>query len=361
MDARKVLEMGGGTVLISLPKAWARRNGIVKGGSVVVEEVSPSRLMVGPMRAEQEAKTAVVPYPRESLSHVVNDVTGAYLLGNDTIKIDGSEAISREDRERVKAVISRLVGLEIMDEDSRSMTLQFLPQPSTLNPERIVRRMEGLTRGMLRDARDALSSEDGRMMALVAERDDEVDRLYFLLVRAIRTATIDPDVARGYDLTPVECLDYRVLASFIEGLGDTITEFAGRASEDLPRAEAAREMARLLGTLEEMEATSLGVFLGRKTGQSRSGYLRVDAMHEQVGARLSRLAQEGGISSRAVVDLLSMLERISKALVDISDLSLPSYQFGYGSRSPPGGEGGRTEGRPSRARGATRPLRGREG
>ena len=116
------------------------------------------------------------------------------------IKIEGSQTISREDREKVKAVIRRLVGLEIMDEDSKSLTLQFLPEPSTLDPEKIVRRMGSLTRGMLRDAREALVGEDRKMMSLIAERDDEVDRLYFLLVRAIRTATIDTEVARRYDL-----------------------------------------------------------------------------------------------------------------------------------------------------------------
>ena len=34
------------------------------------------------------------------------------------------------------------------------------------------------------------------MLSLIAERDDEVDRLYFLVVRAIRTATIDLEVSR---------------------------------------------------------------------------------------------------------------------------------------------------------------------
>src|SRR5271169_5623975 len=111
MDARKVLEMGGGTVLISLPKSWAKRNGIVKGGSVLVEEISPSRLMVSPMARELESKTAVVAYPRESLSYVINDITGAYLIGNNIIKIEGRQTISREDREKVKGAIRRLVGL----------------------------------------------------------------------------------------------------------------------------------------------------------------------------------------------------------------------------------------------------------
>ncbi len=331
MDARKVLEMGGGTVLISLPKAWAKRNGIVKGGSVLVEEISPNRLIVSPMSREQEPKTAVVVYPSDNLSHVVNDITGAYLIGNNVIKIEGSQTISREDREKVKAVIRRLVGLEIMDEDSKSITLQFLPEPSTLNPEKIVRRMGSLTRGMLRDTREALAIEDSKTMSLIAERDDEVDRLYFLLVRAIRTATIDAEVSERYNLSPVECLDYRVLASFIEGVGDTVAEFSGRASEQLPGPPSAKEIGDVLKILEEMEETSVRIFLGREGGQSRKGYLQVDEMHREVIGRLRRIAQGGTISTRAVVDLLGMLERISKAFVDISDLSLPTFQFREGS------------------------------
>jgi phosphate uptake regulator len=327
MDARKVLEMGGGTVLISLPKAWAKRNGIVKGASVLVEEISPDRLIVRPMAREQDPKTAVIVYPRENLSHVINDITGAYLIGNNFIRIEGRETISREDREKVKAIVRRLVGLEIMDEDSKSLTLQFLPEPSALDPEKIVRRMGSLTRGMLRDAGEALISQDSKMMSLIVERDDEVDRLYFLLVRAIRTATIDPELAERYNLTPVECLDYRVLASFLEGLGDTIAEFSGRASEEPPGAQPAREIAGVLKSLEEMEETSLSIFLGRKTGASRRGYLHIEATHQEVTVTLRRIAQAGGISTRAMVDLISMLERISKTFVDISDLSLPTYQF----------------------------------
>ena len=106
--------------------------------------------MVTPMSREQEPKTASISYPGENLSHVINDITGAYLIGNDVIKIQGTQAISREDRDKVKAAIRRLVGLEIMDEDSKSLTLQFLPETSALDPERIVRRMGSLTRGMLR-------------------------------------------------------------------------------------------------------------------------------------------------------------------------------------------------------------------
>lgn len=327
MDARKVLEMGGGTLLISLPKAWARRNGIAKGGSVLVEEVTADRLVVRPLEGERETRTAEITYPRENLSYVINDITGAYFIGDDVIKIVGKQAITREDREKVKAAIRRLVGLEIMDEDSRSLTLQFLPEPSTLDPEKIVRRMGSLTKGMLRDAREALVDADGKAMTLISERDDEVDRLYFLLVRAIRTATIDPEIARRYGLSPVECLDYRVLASFVESLGDTIGEFSSRAAREPPASSALEGTSQVLRILEEMEEVSLRAFLGRKNGVSRKGYVQIDAMHQDIVARIRRIAQEGGTSTSSLLDLFGLLERMSKTFVDISDLALPTYRF----------------------------------
>src|ERR1700730_11022019 len=189
MGIRKVLEMGGGTVLISLPKDWAKKNGIVRGSTVVVEEISARRLLVRPVEGgETPEKTSevVIEYPRENLSYVTNDVTGAYLVGSNTIRVDGTQVITREDRSRLKAAVTKLVGLEIVAEDAKGMTMQFLPDPTALNPEKIVRRMAGLISGMLRDSGEGIR-HDPSILALVGERDDEVDRQYFLLVRTIRT------------------------------------------------------------------------------------------------------------------------------------------------------------------------------
>ena len=160
MDTRKVLEMGGGTVLISLPKSWAKRNGVVRGSSVAVEEISARRLLVKPLdggETARETKEVVIDYPRENLSYVTNDITGAYLIGSNAIRIEGRQVITREDRGRLKAAVTRLVGLEIVDEDSKGMTLQFLPDPAALDPEKIVRRMASLIGGMLRDSGEGIS------------------------------------------------------------------------------------------------------------------------------------------------------------------------------------------------------------
>src|SRR5438445_9412242 len=89
MNARKVLEMGG-SFLVSIPKDWAKRNGVSNGDTVVVEELSERKLVVRPIQPTEGApKEVEVEYPREDLTYVINDVTGAYLLGYDIIRGPG--------------------------------------------------------------------------------------------------------------------------------------------------------------------------------------------------------------------------------------------------------------------------------
>jgi phosphate uptake regulator len=332
VHARKVLEMGGGTLLVSLPKGWTRKNGIRKGSTVAVEELSPTKLIVRPLGEGPETHGEVsVEYPREDLTHVVNDITGAYLLGYDSIHVIGRKVIAREDRERLKATIRRLIGLEIMDENSKQISLQFLLEPTALDPEKIARRMSSILEGMMKDTAEGVTSADSRLLALVSERDDEIDRLYFLLVRTVRTATIHPDVAERYGLEPVDVLDYRVLASFLESTGDAMAELSKKLSISRLDRRAARELGSCMLRLAEMEGLATQSFFNRKTGRSRGLYLQVDSMSKEVSGMVGMIASLSESSGTPAVEIVGAVERVSRLLVDISDLAVPTRSIGRSS------------------------------
>ena len=337
MDTRKVLEMGG-SFLVSIPKDWAKRNGVSKGNTVVVEELSERRLVVRPIeRIESAPKEIEVEYPREDLTYVINDVTGAYLLGYDIIRVQGRTVMTREDRERLKSTIGRLIGLEIIDEDSKKMTLQFLLEPTGLTPERIARRMMGIIEGMIKDTREGVATRNPKVIALVAERDDELDRLYFLLVRAVRTAAMDQEVAQRYALTPVEILDYRVLASFLESVGDTVAELSKKLAEELPSKDVEGDLVGSLKKLETMESLTMQSFLERKISRTRGTYLQMGSLSNEVSGLSTRIARRPESKGGNTVELLGLLERASSLFVDISDLSAPNYPP-LTSRSPDPGQ-----------------------
>ena len=328
MPARKAIEMGEGTILVSLPKEWVRKNGVKKGDTLSVEELSAGKLMVKPLDGgEEEPKQITVEYPGEDLSQVTIDVTGAYLLGYDVIKVVGSKVITREDRSGIKGTIGRLVGLEIMDEDSKRITMQFLLEPTAIIPERIVLRMSGLLDGMLKDMAEALAKGDSKLLALVGERDDEVDRLYFLLVRATRAAIVRPEVAEGYGLSPVDLLDYRVLASFLESIGEAVTVLSRKLHGNAEPKQLAREYSACVMRLAAMNDLATQGFISRRAGRQRTINKRVNTLALEVTQRLAAIAKLPTGDGAETAETLASLERVSKLLVDVSDLAVITQQM----------------------------------
>ena len=315
--------MGGGTLLISLPKDWAKRNGVKKGATMAVDELSSRKLIVRPIEdVVDKPREIEVEYPGEDLSEVMNDVTGAYLLGFDVIRIVGKKVISREDRARLKATIAHLVGLEIMDEDSKRVVVQFLLESSAIIPEKIVRRMSSILDGMLRDITEGLTRGDAKLLALVAERDDEVDRLYFLLVRAIRAAIMRPEIAESYGLSPVDVLDYRVLASFLESVGDAVAELSKKLRYSRASRQLSREFAACVSRLKQMNDLATQAFISRRAGRPRSVKMTVNALSQEMSQDLGRIAQLPVAQGASVTETLGSLERVSELLVDVSDLAV---------------------------------------
>ncbi len=315
--------MGGGTLLVSLPIDWARKNRVKKGATLAIEELGGRKLIVKPIEGGEDApREVVVDYPGEEFTQVANDVTGAYLLGYDVIRIVSRRTMSREDRAKLKLAMGRLVGLEVMDEDSKRITLQFLLESSAIIPERIVRRMSGLLEGMLRDTEEALTKGDPKLLGLVSERDDEVDRLYFLLVRATRDAITRPDVAERYGLSPVDVLDYRVLATFLESVGDAITELSKKLHDAERSREISREYAFCVTRLKEMNDLATQAFISRRAGKPSSINQRVNALAAEVSDKLSEIAKSRSSESPLLAEIIGSLDRVSKLLVDVSDLAV---------------------------------------
>ncbi len=319
--------MGEGTILVSLPKSWVRKNGIRKGDDLSVEELSARKLIVKPLEgAEDTPKAVEIEYPGDDLSQVTNDVTGAYLLGHDVIRIVGTKVITREDRAGIKATIGRLVGLEIMDEDSKRITIQFLLEPTAIVPEKVVRRMSGLLEGMLKDTAEALSKGDDKLLALVGERDDEVDRLYFLLVRATRAAIVSPEMAEGYGLSAVDLLDYRVLASFLESVGDAVSELSHKFLQGEISRQLAKEYSACIGKLMTMNDLATQAFISRRAGRPRTINRQVSALAEEVTRGLAAIAKMPSADGASTAETLASLERVSKLLVDVADLAVITQQ-----------------------------------
>ncbi len=323
MELRKIQRTSGGTFFVCLPKDWAERSGLSRGSIVSVSETANARLCIDPKYGAERAPQVAVVKPSPLLNR---EVIGNYLLGHDIVRVEAKGRISPDDRERVKRVSSRLIGLEIIEEDYSQIVLQSLLEPTSFPPEKILRREYLIASGMHRDAVTALAEGDEQLARNVIARDNEVDRLYFLLVRILRTVIQYPNLSEKLGISPIDCLDYRLVASFVEAIGDQSVQIAEKAVK-LGGASIAKELLQLIlklhGVVHEAHENALRALFSHDISLAEG----VRAEGKNVADLFSEIETltrvESSEIAAAVLATVSSINRIYDHSVDIADLVIP--------------------------------------
>lgn len=322
-ELRKIQRTVGGTFFVCLPKAWADRIGLERGSVVSLAETGDGQLIVDP-------KYGVEPIPRSvSLRtgpHLSREITGNYLLGFDVMRVEAKDRIDFEARNTVKNSVSRLIGLEIVEEDYSGIVLQCLLEPSGFPPEKILRRAHAIVAGMHRDVVKAFMEGDGQLAKSVIARDDESNRLYFLLVRILRTIIQNPKLNEKLGVSPIECLDYRLTASLVETIGDECVRVAMKTVE-LGGARPDKDLRKMFMDLQnlffEAHEEALVAFLNGDIDLAE----RVRGMRERIEkgfASIEAFARAERLDVMPqILAVASFLRQIYEHSVDISDLAVP--------------------------------------
>jgi len=317
------LQKIGSSILVSLPKEWVDANNLAKRSEVEIE-TGQNSLSISVNKENRPTKEIVISYPLPKEENIVADITGAYLLGYDIIQINSKSSIPGEDREKIRNSMRRLVGMEIIEEGASKITMQFLLDTSTLNPERILKRMSSIALGMYDDVSNGLISDDRSNLQTLSNRDVEVNRQYFLLVRLIRSALVDKRLANVFNLENIDVLDYRVAANLLENAGDTIVELADLIyNSSLPK-ELLKKIFIVIQNFNVLAEKSINAF----TKPDRILAIEAIALHKEFQKKLSKLRITIENKKQIPIDFLDlvyMFERIAKSWADVVDLVKPIY------------------------------------
>jgi len=322
-ELRKVQRTASGTFFVCIPKPWAERYGLKRGSIVSLSETSDGRLIIDPKYGVEPSPHTITLKPGAYLSR---EIVGKYLLGFDIIRVEAKERISFEVRDIVKKTVSRLIGLEIVEEDYSSIVLQCLLEPSGFPPEKILRRGYAIAAGMHRDVVNALVDGDLHLAKSVIARDDEVNRLYFLLVRILRTVIQTPGLSERLGVRPIECLDYRLAASLVEAIGDecvraalkTVELKGTKLTEDLKKLLVAFHMA----CFEAHENALKAFFTGAV--DLAEGVRDMRGKIEKTFADIEKVARAQSLDIVPhILAVASILKQIYEHSVDIADLVMP--------------------------------------
>jgi len=213
MEIRKLQYSGKGTFVISLPKKWLEKHKLDKGDRFAIMEME-NGLFVTPKYNEMRELTANLKISK----YIAREITARYTYGYKNIIISGP--ISSHYRMIISQTLSELMGYDIVEETEDHIVITDLLNPSQLDITKTLKRMFFLASLMHKDSITAFLNQDKKLAEDIIKRDSEVNKLFFLTVRQIRTALQDTTMAESIGVNYLQSIDLRVVSKCIEVIGD---------------------------------------------------------------------------------------------------------------------------------------------
>ena len=322
VNIRRLQQTGGkngSSFLIILPKDWVVRQKLSKGDPVVVAEREDGCLIVDPRLPKAGERRTTIIQMEQNLRW---EITSKYLLGFDEIRIVSDEPITNIQRDDLKRIIKRFVALEVTEEEDTQIILRCLVDPATLPVNTAMRRMHIITSRMISESMAAYFAGAKDVADEVVQRDEEVDRLFFLIVRELRSAIQYPRMSEMMSITPVEALDFRLAVQYIERIADLAVDIARRV-EDPIEASLKKKIEPIVEKVCEMfsdAVNNLFKFNSKKVQAVIES--ERDLISETGKLRQHIVATPNGQPQTQVLVVDSLL-RMGEAAKDIVDLALP--------------------------------------
>ncbi len=227
MEARKVYVSGGSTYVISLPKKWVNKTNLKPGDSLVVTEHGSSLLIETSVIEKRSSVKEIKISQMVSSDALERLLIAFYLVGYDTIKIKLDRKDHLPYRKSIRKMLDYLIGVEIVEDTNDSMTLEVMVDYRRMMTKQILQRIYSINRSMLLDLGKALNNMDVGLAKDVIVREREIDRLYFLVVRQLKSAVEYQQISEKLGIeNQRDCLGYRIVVKVLERIADHIENIA---------------------------------------------------------------------------------------------------------------------------------------
>jgi phosphate uptake regulator len=263
MDIRKVQVTGGSSFVITLPKDWAESMHIKKNDPLGVYVQSDGTLLITRNTTESQVQrvkkidiTAIT-----DPQYLFRLLIGAYIAGYSVIQITGKGRFPTFVHTVVRDFAQMTIGFEVMEESESGVLLKDLLNPMEMPLENSVKRMYVIVKNMFADAITALETRNIPLAQDVIARDNDVDRLHWLIERQANIVLKNPAISRKIGVKIGEVVNTSAICRIIERIGDHAVreaENAIRIIEYLP--DKGSLDAAILEKIQAASKLSLALF-----------------------------------------------------------------------------------------------------
>ena len=325
MEGRKLQLTGGSTYVVSLPKKWVTTTGLKAGDTVFLETKPDGSVSVRPGPAEKGEPLTKVFEEKGDVhrEHLLRKLIGAYITGYGHIEVRFPPEMGPFVRRVARDFCRLVIGPEIIEETRNTILLQDLSDPTELSAEKGLRRMYMSVRAMLEDSLRSLKTGDETLAKDVVQRDQDVDRLYWLVAKQYHLAHMGPAAANVGGKVGIH--NQRLVAKLLERIGD----HAERIASTFPVLGEKGLDPKLLKEMEAALESAVSILDGSFTALVAAD---IDAANEALDAlgphmRLiaglkHHVASKRGEELLALALVIDSLDRAAGYSVDIAEVAI---------------------------------------
>lgn len=212
---RKVIQLAGKTLVVSMPSKWARSSGIMKGGEVRVEEKG-DMLLISSSEAKKALSTEIdlsgtVPMTKRVLGAI-------FKLGYEEVLVKFSTA---EELALAQEVIrEEFIGFEVVRRTKNSIEIRSVTRLDEGEFNTIFRRIFLALLGMAEESLQAIIKEDSLWLSTIALTDKDINKYADFLRRLLNQ--------KGLNVSDKPLPTY-YLVEQLERIGDSYRDICNEA------------------------------------------------------------------------------------------------------------------------------------
>ena len=327
MEIRRVQMTGGSSYVITLPKEWVKSSNIKKNDPLGLLIQSDGTLLITTKMTQDQAERV----KEFNVSDVTNQtyllrrLIGAYISGYNCIKIKSSKRMPPDIRVIVRRFTQTTIGQEVVEETDTSIILKDLLNPTEMPFDKTIKRMHIIVKSMHEDAMHALENGDRKLAEDVVSRDNDVDRLHWLVARQHNIILRNVSLAEKMNVTTEISSTFALISRIIERIGDHEVRIAQNILK-LVDNKVDREIFDHIHSASDLALDifnkSVGSFYKKDIKASNENIESVKSL-ELLCEKINTLAlQQKGVTAISVGYIVESIRRIGEYAEDISETAI---------------------------------------
>lgn len=248
MEYRKLIKFGNSSHVISIPNSWLKRNKLNKGNLIYLKENSNNELILSPELKQEESKEKVITIETKNkdMRMVRREIFSAYVNNYSTINVVGKEIFNNA--EFLRELLDKLVGMEVIEQTSNNIIAKDFLNIKDVSIKEIVRKIDIITRSMLNDSVESLNKN---LYESIYQRDNDVNRLTYLVHKVIKVTLNDHAVYEHFKMSYDELVDCWRLTIYIEKVADISKRIARNFKKLKISKEETKKLKQIYSEIEK--------------------------------------------------------------------------------------------------------------